>query len=115
MIEPDNQIWDRDGFMNRIMNSATIAQKLFELFKTHTPKTIEQLGSAVEAGQTQEAGLLAHKLKGSVSNLGGIELASLAQKIEQAGKCDDMSEVEVLWPAVLPQYEKLLKQIQVGL
>lgn len=98
--------------MNRIMNNDTIAQKLVELFKTDTPKTIKQLESAVTTGHVQEAGLLAHKLKGSVSNLGGIELASLAQKIELAGKNENLDEVESLWPQVRPQYDRLLHQIE---
>ncbi|MGH1438788.1 MAG: response regulator [Cellvibrionaceae bacterium] len=112
MSTDDNEVWNREEFMNRIMNNTTIAQKLFDLFKTDTPKTIEQLAVAVQAQQAHEAGLLAHKLKGSVSNLGGIELASLAQKIELAGKSEDMSEVESLWPDVQPQYDKLLHQIE---
>lgn len=112
MSTDDNQIWNREEFMNRIMNNTTIAQKLIELFKTDTPKTIEQLAVAVETQRAHEAGLLAHKLKGSVSNLGGMELASLAQKIELAGKSEDMSEVESLWPEVQPQYDRLLQQIE---
>lgn len=112
MSEANDEVWNRDDFMNRIMNNDTIAQKLVELFKTDTPKTIKQLESAVTTGHVQEAGLLAHKLKGSVSNLGGIELASLAQKIELAGKNENLDEVESLWPQVRPQYDRLLHQIE---
>jgi len=112
MNTDDNLIWNRDDFMNRIMNNENIAQKLFYLFKTDTPTTINQLARAVKTKKAHEAGLLAHKLKGSVSNLGGIELASLAQKIEFAGKSDDMDKVEALWPDVQTQYTKLLDEIE---
>ncbi|MBX2809468.1 MAG: response regulator [Cellvibrionaceae bacterium] len=108
----NDTVWDRDDFMKRVMNNETIANKLITLFKTDTPKTIAELERAVDAEQAADAGLLAHKLKGSVSNLGGIELAALAQKIEAAGKSDDLDAVKTLWPAIRPQYDKLLGVIE---
>ncbi len=111
-MSDDENVWDESGFMNRIMNNEKIAARLIDLFKTDTPKTIEELEKAINEEKAEEAGLLAHKLKGSVSNLGGIELADLAQKIEQAGKSDDLDEVKVLWPNVIPQYDKLLSTIE---
>ncbi len=111
-MSDDDNVWDESGFMNRIMNNEKIAARLIDLFKTDTPKTIEELEQAISQDKTEEAGLLAHKLKGSVSNLGGIELADLAQKIEHAGKNDDLDEVKELWPNVIPQYDKLLSTIE---
>ncbi|MBX2809246.1 MAG: response regulator [Cellvibrionaceae bacterium] len=109
-----NSIWDREDFMKRVMNNETIANKLITLFKTDTPKTIADLEQAVEAEKAEDAGLLAHKLKGSVSNLGGIELAALAHKIETAGKAADLDGVKTLWPEIRPQYAKLLQAIEQG-
>ncbi len=113
-VESENSqsvIWDEDGFMKRIMNNENIANKLIGLFKTDTPKTIDELESAINENKVEEAGLLAHKLKGSVANLGGIELADLAKSIEQAGKSEKLEEVKELWPQVRPQYNKLLDHI----
>jgi len=107
--------WDRDDFMNRIMNNDMLAKKLVELFKVDTPNTLNELAIAVEKGQANEAGLLAHKLKGTVSNLGGIDLAGLAYKIEQAGREDDIVSIKDLWPQVKPKYDQLLDQIERGL
>ncbi len=104
-------IWDEDGFMKRIMNNENIAEKLIGLFKTDTPKTIDELESAINDNKTEKAGLLAHKLKGSVANLGGIELADLAKNIEQAGKSEKLEEVKELWSQVRPKYNKLLNHI----
>ncbi len=111
-MNDNSPVWDQEGFMRRIMNNETIAVKLIDLFKSETPKTIHQLEQAIIDDQVKEAGLLAHKLKGSVSNLGGIELASLAQKIEHAGKAANMAEVKALWPDIQPQYDKLLSRIE---
>ena len=105
-------VWDEQGFMRRILNNETVAQKLIDLFKVDTPKTIVQMEEAIDREETEKAGLLAHKLKGSVSNLGGIELADLAQKIEVAGKSDDLDEVKSLWLDVKPQFNRLLNRIE---
>jgi len=108
-------IWDRSDFMARIMNNETLAHKLVDLFKVDTPKTIKDLAQAVDVGEAQQAGLVAHKLKGTVSNLGGIELAELAFKIEQAGREDDLESIQSLLPMVKPKYDQLLTQIEKGL
>ncbi|MGH1484684.1 MAG: response regulator [Cellvibrionaceae bacterium] len=112
MTTSDDTVWDEDGFMKRIMNNETIANKLIDLFKTDTPKTISELEEAISHEKAEEAGLLAHKLKGSVGNLGGIELAELAHKIESAGKGQNLDEVKALWPMIKPNYEKLLNKIE---
>ena len=108
-------IWDRSDFMSRIMNNENLAHKLVDLFKVDTPKTLDEMGAAVDSEQATEAGLLAHKLKGTVSNLGGKELADLAYKIEQAGREEDMTSIKHLWPMVRPKYDQLLEQIERGL
>ncbi|MGH1484683.1 MAG: response regulator [Cellvibrionaceae bacterium] len=112
MSDEHDAIWDKEGFMRRIMNNETIANKLIDLFKSDTPKTIAELEDAISGDKVEEAGLLAHKLKGSVGNLGGIELAALAQKIELAGKGSDLNEVKALWPDVKPKYDELLNRIE---
>jgi CheY-like chemotaxis protein/HPt (histidine-containing phosphotransfer) domain-containing protein/anti-sigma regulatory factor (Ser/Thr protein kinase) len=107
-----NTIWDSEGFKKRVMNNEAIAQKLLDLFKTDTPKTIQQLEEAISLNKTDDAGKLAHKLKGSVANIGGLDLADLASKIEVAGREDDMTKVQELWPNIRSEYNKLLSVIE---
>lgn len=109
--EEQTAIWDQQGFMARIMNNETIAAKLIDLFQTDTPNTIAELEQAVNANQVEQAGMLAHKLKGSAGNLGGIELADLALRIEKAGRNNQLDEMKALWPQVRPQYDRLVSVI----
>jgi len=103
------KIWDQDEFMRRIMNNEQIAEKLIALLKSQIPNTLNDLAQALKQGEAEEAGLLAHKLKGSISNLGGIQLAELAGQIEAAGRESKLEEMNRLWPEVRPQYEALLR------
>jgi CheY-like chemotaxis protein/HPt (histidine-containing phosphotransfer) domain-containing protein len=107
-----DDIWDEKGFMKRIMNNEKIAEKLIDVFMKDTPQTIDQLEHAIDDSRVGDAGKLAHKLKGSVSNLGGIQLAEVAKNIEQAGKNMDLDEVKLLWPNVRPNFENLKAQIE---
>ncbi len=108
----DNDIWDQEGFMRRVLNNNTIANKVIDLFKTDTPKTIEQLEVAINQNEVEKVGMIAHKLKGSVANLGGIALAVLAQRIEKAGKNNDIEEIKELWPNLKPQFDRLVLLIE---
>jgi len=106
------EIWDEDGFMKRVMNNEKIAEKLIHLFSEDTPKTIEELERAIKEKEIEKIGRTAHKLKGSAGNLGGVQLASIFQKIEAASNENKIEDSEELWQYVTPAYNTLLNAIK---
>ncbi len=105
---PSERIWDRQGFMERIGNSETLATKLIGLFKETMPTELAQLGSYIEDGHCEEAGKLAHKIKGSSGSLGAVQVAKVAETIEMAGRADDLARLRQLLPDIRAKIEDFI-------
>ena len=92
-----------------------VLDKIIRTFFKTTPLALEQLDTALAAGEFAAARDLAHSLKSSAANLGALgmaeycrELEALAgeQKLEAARA--KLTEVEICYPAVKMQLERHL-------
>jgi CheY-like chemotaxis protein len=79
-------IFDRDGFLKRIMGDVDLARTLADAFLGDMPAQIEQLKTAIATGDIRLAGQQAHRIKGAASNVGGMALQGVASSMELAGK-----------------------------
>jgi len=59
--------------------------EVIDIFLENTPPLIHDLKNAVHAGDTRVFQKLAHKLKGSSSNLGALSMAKLCEGLERLG------------------------------
>jgi CheY-like chemotaxis protein/HPt (histidine-containing phosphotransfer) domain-containing protein len=100
-------VFDRDGFMSRIMGDVELARALTEGFLADIPAQIELLKAAVASGDGRLAGQLGHRIKGAAANMGGIGLQRLAHSMELAGKEGALKKLEALMPQVVEQFEFL--------
>jgi PAS domain S-box-containing protein len=66
-----------------------IVDQLLELFLSSTPPLLDELRTAVDAGDQDELRRTAHKLKGSCQNIGATFMVTLCRTIEGAG--DDVA------------------------
>ena len=71
------------------------------------PVQIEQLKVFVKEHNTEQASAQAHKIKGASSNVGGMAVAALAFKMEQAGKIGDLSMISQQVTALEQSFEQL--------
>jgi HPt (histidine-containing phosphotransfer) domain-containing protein len=79
-------IFDRDGFLKRIMGDVDLARTLADAFLGDMPAQIEQLKTAIATGDIRLAGRQAHRIKGAASNVGGMALQRVAFSMELAAK-----------------------------
>ncbi len=68
--------------------------ELFQEFLDQTPVLMEQLQQAIQSGDTQTVGRVAHTLKGSARSVGADPFAETAFVLEQMGKSGDLSGAE---------------------
>ncbi len=66
-------------------------QELFQEFLDQTPVLMEQLQQAIQSGDAQTAGRMAHTIKGSARSVGADPFAETAFILEQMGKSGDLS------------------------
>lgn len=66
---------------------------LIDLFLQELPNYLNSLKSAIEAQDGQAVYLAAHKLKGASANLSAQQVIGLCKALEQAGRDNDLSQV----------------------
>jgi HPt (histidine-containing phosphotransfer) domain-containing protein len=84
-----NLVWDRVDVLARVDSDRELLHELLGVFKEDFPPTLAALKSAVESVDLQAASALSHKLKGMLSNLGGVAAAAAAAKLESLASAKD--------------------------
>jgi signal transduction histidine kinase/HPt (histidine-containing phosphotransfer) domain-containing protein/DNA-binding response OmpR family regulator len=81
--------------------------ELVELFNSDTPQRLERLVAAVDSGDFEEAGRVAHSLKSSCGNLGAIVMAELCRSIEHSCREGSVESVPSLVRESQSEYERV--------
>jgi PAS domain S-box-containing protein len=84
--EPQTPVYDRAGFLDRMMGEEEMAEKIINIFLDDIPKQIESLKQALDACDTETFQRIAHSIKGAAANVGGEALRELAAQVEKACK-----------------------------
>ncbi|HEY4101223.1 MAG TPA: response regulator [Gemmatimonadales bacterium] len=77
---------DGVGVMDRVEGDVDLLRELVALFHAEAVRTRARLHTALEEGDARRVERLAHALKGSASNLGGVTVARIAQTLEAMGR-----------------------------
>jgi HPt (histidine-containing phosphotransfer) domain-containing protein len=79
--------WDRLREVS--LDDEEFAQELIGLFLDDGQVQIGRLRAALEAGVPEEIGAVAHRLKGSASNVGATALAAASASLERAARAGE--------------------------
>ncbi len=101
------QIFDRNGFLDRMMGDAEMTQAVIEVFLDDIPKQIESLKAAIDAAETETVKRIAHTIKGAAANVGGESLRQLAAEMEHACKEGRMPSASDGYPKLQNEFEQL--------
>jgi HPt (histidine-containing phosphotransfer) domain-containing protein len=75
LVDPDRLRTLRDDY-------GDLATRLLGVFETSVTGTLEELRTAIDAGDREEVRRLAHRLKGSARNVGATAMAELSATLE---------------------------------
>lgn len=94
---------DLDGALRRFSGSA----QLYERFLLRFPgdETFSQLTAALEAGETKDAFVSAHTLKGVTANLGLESLFTLTSEIVEFLRSGELEEARKRYPQLKEKYD----------
>ena len=87
-------IFDREGFLDRLMGDAEMAKTVIEVFLCDIPAQIESLKQSLQDADIETAERIAHTIKGAAASVGGEVLRELAAEIEQACKNNALDHVD---------------------
>ena len=105
-------IYDREGFLERLMGDSEMAQGVIDVFLDDIPKQIESLKTAMQDSDVETAKRVAHSIKGAAANIGGEALRHLAAEIEKACKDGQLDSVTDRCPELESQFDRLKEAIQ---
>jgi two-component system sensor histidine kinase/response regulator len=82
--------FDEDKFLRQMGGDRELAGEVVQLYFKHYPGRLQDIASAVSAGDAGELNETAHAFKGSVLNIAAGRAADLACALERMGKEDDL-------------------------
>jgi two-component system sensor histidine kinase/response regulator len=83
--------FDEAGVLDRIENDLGLLAELVKLFGAESRRMLGELRAALHAGDGKAIEILAHTLRGSAANLGGVTAARAALTVELMGREGDLA------------------------
>ena len=74
------------------MGDESLAREVVSMFLEDTPRQMDELARALQAGNATDARRLAHTVKGAAGNVGAQVVQAAALRLEYASETDDMEE-----------------------
>jgi len=101
----EEPVFDQAALCARVMGDEALIQILIDTFVESAQEQIENLKAAIAAEDVSQVSAIAHKLRGSSANMGGMALSEQAFRIEQS--CSLEAQL-----AAIPELDARLKQLR---
>jgi two-component system sensor histidine kinase/response regulator len=106
-IAPVQHIFDKAGFLDRLMGDQELANEILGEFLEDAPRKFTALKEALDNGDAPSVQFQAHTIKGQSANVGGKALSKTALEIEKAGKAGDLETVKACMTKLEAQFDRL--------
>ena len=108
----ENEIVDMCRLKDMFGDDHETESEMLELFVLTTTPLFDKLTQAINQLRFTDITAIGHQIKGSCANLGITELATIADKIEQAGKCANITLAQQLCVSAFEAFARLRAYIQ---
>ncbi len=105
-------VYDRTGFLERLMGDAETAKVVLDIFLEDIPKQLDAVKAAMDACDPAALARVAHSIKGAAANIGGEALRETAAEIEQACKAGKTDLSGLYYPELQRQFLRLKDAIK---
>lgn len=89
------------------LGDAKFLAELIDIYLDDVPPQLGLLRDAVVRSDTAAASSVAHRLKGSSSNVGAESLSALCSQVEHAGRQSQIEEVARMMPQVEEEFDRV--------
>ncbi|WP_130469994.1 PAS domain S-box protein [Candidatus Magnetaquicoccus inordinatus] len=94
-------LWDASTISRMVGENPQMQRRLLEKFLHSAPQQMGAIQEALEAGQMDKVGQIAHAFKSAARMVGALRLGELLQTTERAGKAGDEEQCkQLLWPTL---------------
>ncbi|MBN2064421.1 MAG: response regulator [Sedimentisphaerales bacterium] len=105
-------VYDRQKFLERVMNDEELAAVIIEGFLKDIPVQIEKLRNYIEAGLAEKAGRQAHTIKGAAANVSGQAMSLVCLAMEKAGADGKLDQLRENLPILIKEFESIKSAMQ---
>ncbi|NTU96469.1 MAG: Hpt domain-containing protein [Chlorobiaceae bacterium] len=105
-------ILNLEDFLNRMMQDRELVKTILDEFLAELPGKLETLGRLVADGNTREASVLAHLIKGEAASVGAERMSRAAYRLELAAKENNTEEVKNNLPSLEENAALFMKTVE---
>ncbi|MCK5336942.1 MAG: response regulator, partial [Gammaproteobacteria bacterium] len=109
MTEP---VFDNATLSNRLMHDKDLIHSIARQFIEDMPKQVQQLKLALENKKLDQVITLAHKIKGTSANMGGMALSEQAIRLEQTAKSGNIENIQKEITKIKTRFEQLKSTLE---
>jgi PAS domain S-box-containing protein len=102
-------VFVRSALLDRCMGDEDLVQEVLALFLDNLPQRIQELQTALDAGDAQAARLAAHTIKGMAANTSTEALRKLAEEMEHAAQDGELEAVQGWMGMLAERFDDLRK------
>ncbi len=102
---------DKDKLLERCMGNCALVEKLRIAFLSSLPCERDLLQDAIEICDLSSVARIAHKLRGTASNMCAIPLSEAAHQIEQVARNNEIDLIAQRWLDLNQHFEKLIEAL----
>jgi HPt (histidine-containing phosphotransfer) domain-containing protein len=106
-----NLSFDQRELLARVDNDRELLHDLLTIFKEESPRYLQALRVAVDAGDGELVAVAAHALKGMLLNLAAGQAAAAVGRLEQLGRSGEASGFQGAFAAFERDITRLLPQL----
>ncbi len=96
-----------ESSVNRLGGDQELFKEFVIIFREDAPQLLQRMVTAIEESRPKDLEKSAHALKGLISNFGASPCVELAQRLENAGKQNDIASIQ----QELPRFKNLYQQL----
>ena len=104
---------DKSKLLERCMGNCALAEKLRVAFLSSLPNERNLLQDAIEMCDLSSVARIAHKLRGTASNMCAIPLSEAAHQIEQVARNNEIDLIAQRWLELNQHIEMLIYALSV--
>src|SRR5262249_44686088 len=103
----NEEVFDCAGFLARVDGDLSFARTLVEMFLEDSPAPLATMATALRTGEAVQLQLAAHSLRGMVANFDARGAQELARRLEEMGRCGDLTEAPEVHAALVAMVARL--------
>jgi HPt (histidine-containing phosphotransfer) domain-containing protein len=104
-MTPDD--FNEEDLLERVMGNEDLACRVAARFVEDTPKQLAALADSLSRADARSARCIAHGIKGSAANVGGLPLADVALRLERLGDTGDLESAARILPDLRVGFDRL--------